>query len=262
MDEDLLQDGQIKAICTASTGTNHIDVEYCKHNGIKIISITNDHDVIDKISSTAEHTLALMLSLIRKIPISFHSVRDGNWDWEPYVGRQLNFLTVGIIGFGRLGKLMAMYCNGLGMKVLVSDPYVDNEVEEWNVEQVELDELLKRSDVISLHVHVTDETREMINKNTISKMVKNPYLINTSRGEIVNEDDIIDALRSEDLQGYATDVIRDEFGDIKNSKLVDESITPQDKIIITPHIAGMTKEAREIAYNLAVDKLERENVKR
>ena len=259
LDGDLLQDGQVKVICTVSTGTNHIDLKYCKLNGIKIISITNDHDVIDKISSTAEHTLALMLSLIRKIPISFHSVRDGNWDWEPYVGRQLNFLTIGIIGFGRLGKLMGRYCNGLGMKVLVSDPYVDNEIEGWNVEQVGLDELLERSDVISIHVHVTDETREMINKNTISKMVKKPYLINTSRGEIVNEDDIIDALRSEDLQGYATDVIRDEFGDIKNSKLVDESITPQDKIIITPHIAGMTKEAREIAYNLAVDKLEKEN---
>jgi len=259
LDEDLLQHGQIKVICTASTGTNHIDVKYCEDNGIKIISITNDHDVIDRISSTAEHTLALMLSLIRKIPISFHSVRDGNWDWEPYVGRQLNFLTVGIIGFGRLGKLMAMYCNGLGMKVLVCDPYVDNEVEEWNVEQVELDELLERSDVISLHVHVTDETREMINKNTISKMVKRPYLINTSRGEIVNEDDIIDALRSEDLQGYATDVIRDEFGDIKNSKLVDESITPQNKIIITPHIAGMTKEAQEIAYHWAIDKLEKKH---
>ena len=259
LDGDLLQDGQVKVICTVSTGTNHIDLKYCKLNGIKIISITNDHDVIDKISSTAEHTLALMLSLIRKIPISFHSVRDGNWDWEPYVGRQLNFLTIGIIGFGRLGKLMGRYCNGLGMKVLVSDPYVDNEIEGWNVEQVGLDELLERSDVISIPVHVTDETREMINKNTISKMVKKPYLINTSRGEIVNEDDIIDALRSEDLQGYATDVIRDEFGDIKNSKLVDESITPQDKIIITPHIAGMTKEAREIAYNLAVDKLEKEN---
>ena len=79
---------------------------------------------------------------------------------------------------------------------------------------------------------------------------------------IVNEKDIIEALNSDDLQGYATDVIRDEFGDIKNSKLVDESIVPQDKIIITPHIAGMTKEAREIAYNLAVDKLERENDKR
>ena len=259
LDGDLLQDGQVKVICTVSTGTNHIDLKYCKLNGIKIISITNDHDVIDKISSTAEHTLALMLSLIRKIPISFHSVRDGNWDWEPYVGRQLNFLTIGIIGFGRLGKLMGRYCNGLGMKVLVSDPYVDNEIEGWNVEQVGLDELLERSDVISIHVHVTDETREMINKNTISKMVKKPYLINTSRGEIVNEDDIIDALRSEDLQGYATDVIRDEFGDIKNSKLVDESISPQDKIIITPHIAGMTKEAREIAYNFAVDKLEKEN---
>jgi D-3-phosphoglycerate dehydrogenase len=261
LDGDLLQFGQLKAICTASTGTNHIDVKYCEEMEIEIISITKDYQVINAITSTAEHTLALMLSLIRKIPTSFHSVRDGNWDWEPYVGRQMNSLTIGIIGYGRLGKLMAKYCDALGMEVLLHDPYVfsfGGNIER-NKQPVELDELLERSDVISLHVHVTDETREMINKNTISKMVKRPYLINTSRGEIVNEDDIIDALRSEDLQGYATDVIRDEFGDIKNSKLVDESITPQNKIIITPHIAGMTKEAQEIAYHWAIDKLEKKH---
>jgi D-3-phosphoglycerate dehydrogenase len=261
LDGDLLQFGQLKAICTASTGTNHIDVKYCEEKEIEIISITKDYQVINAITSTAEHTLALMLSLIRKIPTSFHSVRDGNWDWEPYVGRQMNSLTIGIIGYGRLGKLMAKYCDALGMEVLLHDPYVfsfGGNIER-NKQPVELDELLERSDVISLHVHVTDETREMINKNTISKMVKRPYLINTSRGEIVNEDDIIDALRSEDLQGYATDVIRDEFGDIKNSKLVDESITPQNKIIITPHIAGMTKEAQEIAYHWAIDKLEKKH---
>ena len=258
LDGDLLQFGQLKAICTASTGTNHIDVKYCEEKEIEIISITKDYQVINKISSTAEHTLALMLSLIRNIPSSFHSVKDGNWDWEPYVGRQMNSLTIGIIGYGRLGKLMAKYCDTLGMEILLHDPCVfsfGGNIER-NKQPVELDELLERSDVISLHVHVTDETREMINKNTISKMVKRPYLINTSRGEIVNEDDIIDALRSEDLQGYATDVIRDEFGDIKNSKLVDESITPQNNIIITPHIAGMTKEAQEIAYHWAIDKLE------
>ena len=258
LDGDLLQFGQLKAICTASTGTNHIDVKYCEEMEIEIISITKDYQVINAITSTAEHTLALMLSLIRKIPTSFHSVRDGNWDWEPYVGRQMNSLTIGIIGYGRLGKLMAKYCDALGMEVLLHDPYVfsfGGNIER-NKQPVELDELLERSDVISLHVHVTDETREMINKNTISKMVKRPYLINTSRGEIVNEDDIIDALRSEDLQGYATDVIRDEFGDIKNSKLVEFSMNPNNNVVITPHIAGMTKEAQEIAYHWAIDKLE------
>ena len=261
LDGDLLQFGQLKAICTASTGTNHIDVKYCEEMEIEIISITKDYQVINAITSTAEHTLALMLSLIRKIPTSFHSVRDGNWDWEPYVGRQMNSLTIGIIGYGRLGKLMAKYCDALGMEVLLHDPYVfsfGGNIER-NKQPVELDELLERSDVISLHVHVTDETREMINKNTISKMVKRPYLINTSRGEIVNEDDIIDALRSEDLQGYATDVIRDEFGDIKNSKLVEFSMNPNNNVVITPHIAGMTKEAQEIAYHWAIDKLEKKH---
>ena len=188
-----------------------------------------------------------MLSLIRHIPNSFHSVKDGNWDWEPYVGRQMNSLTIGIIGYGRLGKLMEKYCNALDMTVKIHDPYEGYD---------DLNLVLRESDIISLHIHVTDETREMINKNTISKMVKKPYLINTSRGEVVNEYDIIDALKSEDLQGYATDVIRDEFGDINNSKLVEESMDPNMNIIITPHIAGMTKEAQEIAYHWAIDKLE------
>ena len=259
LDGDLLQFGQLKAICTASTGTNHIDVKYCEEKEIEIISITKDYQVINKISSTAEHTLALMLSLIRNIPSSFHSVKDGNWDWEPYVGRQMNSLTIGIIGYGRLGKLMAKYCDTLGMEILLHDPCVfsfGGNIER-NKQPVELDELLERSDVISLHVHVTDETREMINKNTISKMVKRPYLINTSRGEIVNEDDIIDALRSEDLQGYATDVIRDEFGDIKNSKLVEFSMNPNNNVVITPHIGGMTIEGQTKAYHWAVNKFKR-----
>ena len=247
LDKKLLENTSVKVICTASTGTNHIDKRYCEERGIEIICITKDYQVINKISSTAEHTLALMLSLIRHIPNSFHSVKDGNWDWEPYVGRQMNSLTIGIIGYGRLGKLMEKYCNALDMTVKIHDPYEGYD---------DLNLVLRESDIISLHIHVTDETREMINKNTISKMVKKPYLINTSRGEVVNEYDIIDALKSEDLQGYATDVIRDEFGDINNSKLVEESMDPNMNIIITPHIAGMTKEAQEIAYHWAIDKLE------
>ena len=247
LDKKLLENTSVKVICTASTGTNHIDKKYCEERGIGIICITKDYQVINKISSTAEHTLSLMLSLIRHIPNSFHSVKDGNWDWSPYVGRQMNSLTIGIIGYGRLGKLMEKYCNALDMTVKIHDPYEGYD---------DLNLVLRESDIISLHIHVTDETREMINKNTISKMVKKPYLINTSRGEVVNEDDIIDALKSEDLQGYATDVIRDEFGDINNSKLVEESMDPNMNIIITPHIAGMTKEAQEIAYHWAIDKLE------
>jgi D-3-phosphoglycerate dehydrogenase len=257
LNKQLLENTSVKVICTASTGTNHIDIKYCEDNGIEIISITKDHDVIDRISSTAEHTLALMLSLIRHIPNGFHSVKDGNWDWEPYVGRQMNSLTIGIIGYGRLGKMMAKYCNALDMKVLVYDPYVDvGSIGGHFYEQVELDELFKESNVISLHVHVTGETVGMINGKTISKMKKNPYLINTSRGEIVYEKMIIKALKEGKLSGYATDVIADEFDDISKSKLVEESINPNMNIIITPHIAGMTKEAQEIAYHWAIDKLE------
>ena len=161
----------------------------------------------------------------------------------------MNFLTVGIIGYGRLGRMMARYCSSFGSKVLVCDPYCRR------VNKVGLKELFDKSDIVSLHVHVTDETRHMIDENLLGNLETPVYLINTSRGEIVDEKAIIAALESGKLLGYATDVLEDEFGNIKNSDLTKR----QDlNIIITPHIAGMTKEARNIAYSAAVEKLKRE----
>ncbi len=258
LNEYNLNGSSVKIICTVSTGTNHIDLKYCKKNKIEVISLTKD-SVIHKISSTAEHALGLMLSLIRDIPSAMNSVKDGQWDWESHKGRQLNHLTIGIVGFGRLGKMMANFCESLGMKVYVYDPHITPIwIPQSNIEHVDtLSLLFKKCDVISLHVHLTDETRFMIN----SKILKNSkvsYLINTSRGDIVNESDIAEAiLDGSVLKGYATDVLSDEL-DNKSNIYDNELVTMMrdgHNIIITPHIGGMTKEARILAHNAIIESL-------
>ena len=245
LDEEVLKDSNIKVINTCSTGTNHIDMKYCKENNIEVWHLAKDYELINQLPSTAEHAFGLMLSLIRKIPMSFHSVRDGNWDYEPYIGRQLKGLTVGIIGYGRLGKMMETYCHAFGMTVKIHDPYEGYD---------DLDLVLRESDVISLHVHVTGKTVGMINGKTISKMEKKPYLINTSRGEVVYEKKVIEAIEEGKLSGYATDVITDEFGNIHNSKLIEFSMNPTNNVIITPHVGGMTWEGQTKAYKWAINK--------
>ena len=241
LDRELLIYSTVSHIITASTGLNHIDMDYMKN--FYVHSLTKELDIIEKISSTAEHAFALMMSLIRNIPKGFDDVKDGNWDYEKFIGRQLNQLTIGIIGYGRLGTMMERYCKVFGMNIIIHDPYkgYDN-----------LHRLIHESNIISLHVHVTDETRKMIDKNFLFHMQKESYIINTSRGEIVNENDIIQSLESGKLKGYATDVVDDEFGNIENSELIKRS--SDLNIIVTPHIAGMTREAQEIAYNGVIDK--------
>ena len=243
LDKNLLKYSIVTHIITASTGLNHIDMDYMKN--FYVHSLTKEFDIIEKISSTAEHAFTLMTSLVRNLPKAFDDVKSGSWDYEKFIGRQLNKMTIGIIGYGRLGKMMNKYCWVFGMRVIAYDPYVFED-------GYDLDYVLENSDIISLHVHVTDETRHMINKKTLGKMKKNSYIVNTSRGEIVNEKDVIKSLEDGHLKGYATDVVDDEFGNIKNSELIKR--TKDLNIIVTPHIGGMTKEAQEIAYNGVINK--------
>tara|TARA_Y100001963_G_scaffold130860_1_gene187572 strand:+ start:77 stop:1036 length:960 start_codon:yes stop_codon:yes gene_type:complete len=252
LDKEVLQDSNIKVINTASTGLNHIDLKYCKDNAIDVWSLKEDYELINDLPSTSELAFGLMMSLMRNIPKSFHSVRDGNWDYEPYVGHQIKGKTIGVIGYGRLGKIMCRLFDGWGVKVLVRDPYefVDNIKDT----QVGLDELLSKSDVVFLHMHVTDETRGIVGDVFLSQMKRGSYLINTSRGELVDEDAIIKSIESGHLKGYGTDVIKDEFGDIENSKLVEFSINPNNNVVITPHIGGMTIEGQTKAYTWAIRK--------
>ena len=252
--KELIDAGKkLKVICTASTGTNHIDKDYAKRQGITIISLTEERKVINTISSTAEHAFALTMTSLRHVMNGHNDVMKGGWDYEKFIGRQMDGLTIGVIGYGRLGMLYANYCLAFGSKVLVYDPY--QKVSNNNIHQVnDINTLLLQSDVISIHVHVTDQTQNMIDYKWFNKMKPNVLIVNTSRGDIIYEPDLIEYLSKNKSAKIATDVLADEIRNREDSPLL-KFASESDQVIITPHIGGMTKEAQEIAYNHAADLL-------
>jgi len=247
IDEGLLRGTAVRIINTASTGLNHIDLEYCESVGIEIQCHKNDFELINQLPSTSELAFGLLLDLMRNITMSNNvTKRDKSWDYLPFVGQQLKDYKVGIVGYGRLGKMMAKFCNAFDAEVYIYDPYSD----ESNIDSLE--ELFDICDAVSLHVHVTDETRHMIDYDLLSRNVK--FLVNTSRGEIVNETDIIRALKECKLWGYGADVIEDEFGDPSKSPFFDLENSKLN-CIFTPHIGGMTIQGQTKAYKWSIDKL-------
>jgi|TARA_B110000003_G_C16589958_1_gene511400 phosphoglycerate dehydrogenase-like enzyme len=244
---------RLKVICTASTGTNHIDKVYVKKIGITLLSITEEREVINRISSTAELAFSLTLASLRHVVKSNNSVLNGDWDYEKFIGRQMNFLTIGIIGYGRLGTIYAKFCKAFDSKILVYDPYkeiIDRKITKVNY----LKDILKESNVIALHVHVTDETIGMVDKACFDFMKKDVVIVNTSRGDIVNENDLVSFLQSNPKARVATDVLVNEIKDRKNSPLL-KYAKKSDQVIITPHIGGMCVESQEIAYGHAAKML-------
>jgi len=247
IDEELLSGTNVSLINTCSTGMNHIDVEYCKLVGIQIYSLTKDYELINNLPSTSELAFGLLLDLMRNITLSNNTTKqDKSWDYLPFVGQQMKDFKVGIIGYGRLGKMMAKYCKAFDAEVYIYDPYSD----ESNVKTLE--DLFQICDAVSLHVHVSDETKYMIDYDLLSRNVK--FLVNTSRGEIVKESDVIRALKEGKLWGYGADVIEDEFGDISKSPFFNLENSKLN-CIFTPHIGGMTIQGQEKAYKWAINKL-------
>ena len=201
------------------------------------------------ISSTAEHAFALTISSLRNIVSSYNSVLHDQWDYTQYIGRQFNGLAIGVIGFGRLGKFYAKYCYEFGAKIYVFDPYVD-EVSDSYTRLDSLQEICKKCDVLSIHVHVSDETINLIDLEVMNIMKKDVLIINTSRGEVINEKDLINFLKENKKARIATDVIANEITKRLDSPII-RYAKNSPQVLITPHIGGMTKEAQEIAYNHA-----------
>lgn len=243
--KDVLESAtKLKIIVTATTGTDHIDLKTAEQKGIKVLSLKGEDDFLNTITGTAELSLALTLCLSRNIIDSAKSVAGGEWDRDKFKGHSLYGYTMGIVGLGRLGCWMAKYANSLGMKVIFTDPNV--EASSFG-KKVSFEELLKVSDFISIHVHLSPETEYMFNKKTLGMMKKTSYLINTSRGKIVQENDLIEALDKKVIMGYGTDVLDGEIyfskNDCSTHPLVKYSII-NPNILILPHIGGMTYESR------------------
>jgi phosphoglycerate dehydrogenase-like enzyme len=244
---------ELKVICTASTGTNHIDKPYAAKLNLPILALTEEREVINRISSTAELAFALTLAGLRHVVKGHKSVMNGRWDYTKFIGRQMNCLTIGVIGYGRLGSMYSRYCKAFDSRVLVYDPY--KKVTEDKIEQVDkLEYLLQESDVIAIHVHVTEETLGMINKECFDHMKGDVLLVNTARGDMVNEIDLVQFLKDNSQARMATDVLADEVRNRLESPLLKFSMD-SDQVIITPHIGGMSREAQEIAYGHAAHRL-------
>jgi len=190
--------------------------------------------------TTAEHAISLMLALARNIPQGTASLREGKWEKKKLSGVEITGKTLGIIGLGRIGRVVAERAKGLKMKVIASDPYVSRDAAaELEVELVPIEDLLAHSDFITLHVPKLKETLNMINKTTIKKMKQGVRLINCSRGEIVNLDDLYDGLTSGHVSGAALDVFPIEPPDPS------VSILNHPNVIFTPHLGASTGEAQD-----------------
>ena len=248
LNKEILQNSSVKLINTASTGLNHINQNDCKKLNIKIISLTKDFKLIKKLPSTSELSFGLMINLQRNIIQSFQSVKNRKWDYTPFIGQELSSLTIGIIGLGRLGNLMANYAKAFGMRVFYYDPFKETS----KYKKTNLKRLMQIADVISIHAHVSNQTKYMINKKILKFAKKKPVIINTSRGELVNEQDIIWGLKNKIISGYGADVIEKEFIGINKSPII-KNINKYN-IIITPHIGGMTYQGQLRAYNYAINK--------
>lgn len=238
----------LKIIATATTGLDHIDVEYAKSKKIKIISLRGENKFLNTITGTAELACGLMIDLMRNISASFNSVKNYEWNREKFRGHNLRGKVLGIVGLGRLGKMMARYGNTFEMKIIGYDPHVEkNDFKKANCKKVSFAELLNKSDIISIHAHLNKETENMFCEKTFGKIKNNAYLINTSRGKIVNEDDLLKALKKNRIAGYATDVLADEL--TFNRKFKDYPLVKyarnHNNVIILPHIGGMTDESRK-----------------
>lgn len=250
----------LKVIATPTTGLNHIDIAEAEKRGIKIISLRGHTAFLDKITTTAEETLGLMIALIRKIPGAFDYVKDGGWvDRDRFRGHQLAGKTLGILGLGRLGKIVARYAPALGMRVIASDPNVsESDMAKLGVVKVQPEILFRESDVLSLHVLLTDATKNLVKEEHFQTMKPTAYFINTARAEVVAEDALEKALEEKWIAGAAVDVMRGEEGGLKFEKQLKDNrlwkyAKTHDNLIIVPHIGGAAFEAMHATEDFIAD---------
>jgi len=247
---------KLKVVASPTTGLNHIDTDFLKKNRIKLISLRGRKKFLKNITSTSEHAMALLLSLIRHIPWSFNDVKNSEWPRDIYIGNQLKDKTLGILGYGRLGKIFKKYAKAFGMNIIASDPHVSKkQMAKDGVKKVSMNDLFKKSDIISLHVLLTQDTFDLVKNDHLKLMKNNSFLINTSRGEIIEEGALYKALSNKWLRGAAIDVMRDERNDgshLKNNDLV-KYAKGHDNLIITSHLGGVSYEAMEETENFVAD---------
>ena len=224
----------LRVIGRAGIGVDNIDVKAATRHGIAVINAPGANTV-----SAAEHTFALLLALVRKVPWAQESLRNGEWDRKRFGGRELRGKVLGLVGLGRIGAHVTGIARAFGMEVIAYDPFLSTKhAKQLGVSLTQLDDLLARADVVSLHAPLNDETRHLINGRRLAVMKPTAVVINAARGGLIDDDALVEALENGRLGGAALDVFDPE-------PLPDDSpLRTCDRIILTPHLAASTKEAQ------------------
>lgn len=203
LDKEILDKAtRLKFIVTPTTGLNHIDLDLATQRGIKVLSLKGETEFLENVTATAELTWGILLSLCRKIPSAHKSVVDGAWARDLYLGTELKNKVLGVIGCGRLGKMVCRMGHAFRMRVLAHD--INPDINAPEAVFVGLNELLAKADVVSIHLPLEEETRGFMDKELFSLMKNGAILVNTARGEIIDEDALLQALESGKLAGAAS----------------------------------------------------------
>ncbi len=225
---------RLKVVGRAGTGLDNVDIPYCSKRGIVVMNTPGGNTI-----TTAEHALSLMLALARNIPQAAASMREGKWEKKKFQGTEIFNKTLGIIGLGRIGRVVAERALGLKMRVLAYDPFISKEVgTSLGVEMVSLDELYARSDFITLHIPRTKDTTKLLNREAFHKMKKGVRIINCARGGLIDEEALLEALKEGKVAGAALDVFETE------PIPPDYPLKDLPNVICTPHLGASTEEAQ------------------
>lgn len=232
--EKIEEADELKVIGRAGVGVDNIDVTAATRKGIIVMNTPGGNTI-----SACEHTWALILSRLRNVPQAHNALKNGKWEKKANKGIELYGKTMGIIGLGKIGYEVAKRAVAFGMNIIVYDPYCSEEkAKKIKAEIIEFDDLIKKSDIITIHVPLNDKTRNIINSKTISNMKKDAFVINCARGGIVNEKDLADAVKEGKIRGAAIDVY-------ENEPTTDSPLFNVDGIVHTPHLGASTEEAQE-----------------
>lgn len=240
-DAELLEAAQnLKVIARAGVGVDNVDLAKATEQGI-IVMNTPDGNTI----STAEFTMGLMLALTRHIPRAYGYMQEGRWDRKVFTGVELRNKTLGIVGFGRIGRAVAKRALAFEMSIIAFDPYIPEDIaKDLGVRLVDLDTLFRQSDIITLHSIISDETRELINAANIEKMKDGVRIINAARGALINDHDLAEAIKDGKVAGAALDVYHEE------PPPPDNPLVGLQGVVNTPHLAASTTDAQ---VTVAVD---------
>jgi len=226
---------QLTFVGRLGVGLDNIDTDYCSNNGIFVQPATGMNA-----DSVAEYVITCSLSLLKNIPIAHHGTSSGQWPRTSIESRELGRKTLGLLGFGVIGKKVSRLAQVFGAKVIAYDPFVpESEASKHNVSLVKQEDLFTLSDVISIHLPLTDQTRDLINARSFNLMKQNPIIINSSRGSIVNEKDLLQAYSEKIISGFALDVYSSEPVEEDFYKHISNSMN----CILTPHNSGVTTES-------------------